>query len=60
MRVRKIIISRMAKPEEVLVVLDDTGEPVRADDADTENLSLYRLQKELLINLAKNDWENMK
>ncbi len=59
-QVRKIMIPRMAKPMEVLIVIDETGNPKREVLENTENNSLYEIMKELMINLAKLDWENMK
>ena len=50
----------MAKPDEVLIVLDENGQPMRQDQVDTENMDLYKLLKDLLINLSKLNWENMK
>jgi hypothetical protein len=50
----------MAKPDEVLIVLDDTGNPTRAEDVDTEVMEMYKIQKQLIINLSRLDWDNMK
>ncbi|EGR34521.1 hypothetical protein IMG5_008700, partial [Ichthyophthirius multifiliis] len=58
-QVRTIIVSRMAKPQEVLIVIDENGNPCKEELQDTENNSLYELLKELLINLAKLDWQDM-
>ncbi|KAL4493983.1 hypothetical protein ABPG72_022000 [Tetrahymena utriculariae] len=57
-QVRTIIISRMAKPQEVLIVIEE-GVPVKEELVDTENNSLYDLLKEILINLSKLDWSDM-
>lgn len=50
----------MAKPDEVLITLDENGQPIRQEEVDTENIALYKLLKDLLINLSKLDWENMR
>lgn len=50
----------MAKPDEVLITLDENGQPIRQEEVDTENMALYKLLKDLLINLSKLDWENMR
>lgn len=39
--VMEVICTRMAKPEEVLIVIDEQGYPVREELEDTENSSLY-------------------
>lgn len=59
-KVRQIIISRMAKPEEVLIVLDECGQPCREECKNTENNNQYELLKELLVNLTRLNPENMK
>ena len=50
----------MAKPMEVLIVIDETGNPKKEVLENTENNSLYEIMKDLMINLAKLDWENTK
>jgi len=42
------MISRMAKPEEVLVVENDQGEVVREFMKDTDSISLYKNMRETL------------
>lgn len=56
MDLRKVIVSRMAKPQEVLITIDETGMPCREELANTENNAMYELLRELLINLAKLSW----
>lgn len=51
---------RMAKPQEVLIVLDETGTPVREVMENTENNSLFDFLKEILQILCKLDWQSMK
>jgi len=59
-QIRSIMISRMAKPVEALLVIDETGKPVKQHVKNTENNSLYEIMRDLLINLTKLDWDNMK
>ena len=47
-RVRVVIISRMAKPEEVLVVENEQGEVVREFMKDTDSINLYKNMRETL------------
>jgi len=42
------MISRMAKPEEVLVVENDQGEVVREFMKDTDSINLYKTMRETL------------
>lgn len=48
----------MAKPDEVLINVDDGGVPYKDDTQDTQVMALYKLLKDLMINLSKLDWEN--
>ena len=50
----------MAKPEEVLIVIDEDGYPVREEIENTENSSLYEIMRELASFLVKIDWPEMK
>lgn len=52
----KIISLKMAKPEEVLIVIDEDGMPVKEEIENTENSSLYEIMKELASYLVKVDW----
>lgn len=52
--VRYVLIKRMAKPEEVVLV-DDEGELRREHMADVEELHLYTLMREALFLLARFD-----
>ncbi|XP_017781771.1 PREDICTED: exportin-1 [Nicrophorus vespilloides] len=54
-KVRYIMISRMAKPEEVLVVENDNGEVVREFMKDTDAINLYRNMRETLVYLTHLD-----
>lgn len=53
--VRIIMISRMAKPEEVLVVENDQGEVVREMLKDTDSINLYKTMRETLVYLTHLD-----
>lgn len=47
-KVRQAMISRMAKPEEVLVVENEQGEVVREFMKDTDSINLYKNMRETL------------
>ncbi|XP_014239035.1 exportin-1 isoform X1 [Trichogramma pretiosum] len=55
-RVRYIMISRMAKPEEVLVVENENGEVVREFMKDTDSINLYKNMRETLVYLTHLDY----
>jgi exportin-1 len=42
----------------VLITIDENGIPCKEELTNTENNSMYDLLKELLINLAKLNWNN--
>lgn len=46
----------MAKPQEVLITIDETGMPVREEMTNTENNAMYELLRDLLMNLSKLNW----
>ncbi|GJD07631.1 Protein EXPORTIN 1A [Galdieria sulphuraria] len=46
--IRRVMISRMAKPEEVLIVEDENGEIVRETTKDTDTIALYIAMKETI------------
>lgn len=52
---RLVLISKMAKPEEVLIVQDDSGEWVRESLRDTDSITLYKSMRECLIYLTHLD-----
>lgn len=54
-KVRKIMISKMAKPEEVLVVENDQGEVVREFMKDTDSINMYKNMRETLVYLTHLD-----
>ncbi|PVU89531.1 hypothetical protein BB559_003322 [Furculomyces boomerangus] len=49
---RVVIIDRMAKPEEVLIVENDDGEIVREFIKETDTIALYKSQRECLVFLT--------
>lgn len=55
-KVRYIMISRMAKPEEVLVVENENGEVVREFMKDTNSINLYKNMRETLVYLTHLDY----
>nr|UXY88151.1 importin beta-related nuclear transport receptor [Cryptomonas curvata] len=55
-----IIISRMAKPEEVLLIEDENGSIIRETTCDTNSVALYNKEKEILIYLSKLNEESIK
>jgi len=55
-RIRRVMISRMAKPEEVLVVENDQGEVVREFMKDTDSINLYKNMRETLVYLTHLDY----
>ncbi|CAF4433261.1 unnamed protein product [Rotaria socialis] len=55
-KVRRIIISRMARPEEVLVVENERGEVVREFMKDTDAINLYKKMRETLVYLTHLDY----
>ena len=54
-KVRRIMISKMAKPEEVLVVENDQGEVVREFMKDTDSINMYKNMRETLVFLTHLD-----
>jgi len=57
-QVRAIIIERMAKPEEVLIVEDENGDIVRETMPDTDSIQLYKSMKSTLVYLTHLDQED--
>jgi len=56
--VRRIMIDRMPKPEEVLVVVEDTGEVVRQHLPDVESVALHKTMRETLVFLTHLDFRD--
>ncbi|CAH8670042.1 unnamed protein product [Dicrocoelium dendriticum] len=59
-KLRRIMISRMARPEEVLVVENEHGEVVREFMKDTDSLNLYKSMRETLVYLTHLDYTDTK
>jgi exportin-1 len=57
-KVRRVMISRMAKPEEVLVVENEQGEVVREFMKDTDAISMYKNMRETLVYLTHLDYSD--
>lgn len=60
-KLRGLMIARMAKPEEVIVVEDENGNIVRETMKDTDTLARYKTMHETLVylsNLGHEDTEN--
>eukprot|EP00898_Chlorokybus_atmophyticus_P003100 jgi/Chlat1/3791/Chrsp259S00289 len=57
-KLRLLMISRMAKPEEVLIVEDENGNIVRETMKDTDELMRYKVMRETLIYLSHLDHED--
>jgi len=57
-KVRQIMVARMAKPEEVLVVENENGEVVREFMKDTDAINLYKTMRETLVYLTHLDYQD--
>ncbi|PKU62461.1 protein EXPORTIN 1A [Dendrobium catenatum] len=57
-KLRMLMISRMAKPEEVLIVEDENGNIVRETMKDNDVLVQYKIMRETLIYLTHLDHED--
>ncbi|KAJ3123600.1 Karyopherin transporter [Nowakowskiella sp. JEL0407] len=55
---RVVMIERMVKPEEVLVVENDNGEIVRESMKESDTITLYKSMKEVLVYLTHLDVED--
>lgn len=51
-KLRGLMIARMAKPEEVIVVEDENGNIVRETMKDTDTLARYKTMHETLVYLS--------
>lgn len=56
--VRQVIISKMAKPEEVLIVEDENGDIVRETTKDTDVIAQYKTMRETLVFLTHLNYED--
>lgn len=57
-RLRSLMIARMAKPEEVIVVEDENGNVIRETMKDTDVLARYKTMHETLVYLSHLDHED--
>jgi exportin-1 len=57
-RLRLLMICKMAKPEEVIVVEDENGNIVRETMKDTDVLARYKTMHETLVYLSHLDHED--
>jgi exportin-1 len=57
-RVREVMINHMAKPEEVLIEVDESGEVVRETTKDTDAIALYKVMRDTLVYLTHLDPED--
>lgn len=57
-RVREVMIRNMAKPEEVLIEKDDSGEYVREAQKDTDAIALYKVMRDAMVFLTHLDPRN--
>ena len=57
-RLRALMVARMAKPEEVIVVEDENGNVVREAMKDTDVLARYKTMHETLVYLSHLDHED--
>ena len=55
---RVVMIQKMVKPEEVLVVEDENGEVVREHIKETDTITLYKSMRECLVYLTHLDYED--
>ena len=58
-QLRETMIDKMAKPKEVLVVIDENGEAVEEHFQDTETIHLYEQMRETLVFLTNIDSKAM-
>ncbi|KAJ3441720.1 exportin-1 [Anaeramoeba flamelloides] len=57
--VRRLLIEKMAKPEEILIIENELGELIRERQKDTSNIILYKKMSKTLITLTHLDHKNM-
>ena len=55
---REVLITKMTKPEEILIVEDENGEIVREKIKEVDSLVLYKMIREILIFLTHLDCED--
>lgn len=57
--VRRVLISKMAKPPEVTIKENEEGHIVRAEEEDTDEIALYKMMREALVYLTHLSPEHM-
>ena len=57
-KLRVLLVSRMAKPEEVLIVEDENGEIVRETMRDSDAITLYKTMRETLVYLTHLNYDD--
>ena len=57
-KLRVLLVSRMAKPEEVLIVEDENGEIVRETRKDSDAITLYKTMRETLVYLTHLNYDD--
>jgi len=57
--VSHVLISKMAKPQEVTIKENEEGHIVRAEEEDTDEIALYKMMREALIYLTHLNSEGM-
>eukprot|EP00746_Dinoflagellata_sp_MGD_P022473 gnl/MRDRNA2_/MRDRNA2_152589_c0_seq1.p1 gnl/MRDRNA2_/MRDRNA2_152589_c0~~gnl/MRDRNA2_/MRDRNA2_152589_c0_seq1.p1 ORF type:complete len:806 (+),score=199.18 gnl/MRDRNA2_/MRDRNA2_152589_c0_seq1:37-2418(+) len=57
--VRRVLISKMAKPPEVTIKENEEGHIVRQEEEDTDEIALYKMMREALIYLTHLNAQNM-
>jgi len=55
LQLRETIIDIMAKPQEVLVVIDDYGDAVQEQVDDVDTIHMYEIMRETLVYLTNID-----
>ena len=58
-RLRHVIIDKMARPEEVIIVEDENGDIVRELTKDTEMIAQYKTMREVLVYLTHLNYEDV-
>jgi len=57
-KLRSLLVSRMAKPEEVLIVEDENGEIVRETMRDSDAITMYKTMRETLVYLTHLNYDD--
>jgi len=57
-KLRLLLVQRMAKPEEVLIVEDENGEIVRETMRDSDAITLYKTMRETLVYLTHLNYDD--